>query len=112
MMKLHPLQWHELRRGQDGPVSSRAQWLEYGLDFGVDGDVGLGEAVNLVAGTRGVAEVEEAADVVVLVEDVEDSFGLLARKAKCGDGNGFAVAAGGGKIFFEEIAQRHGQIQT
>ena len=52
---------------------------EDGFDFGVEGDVGGGEAVDGEAAAVEIREVEEAADVIVLVEAGEEALGFLGR---------------------------------
>jgi len=52
---------------------------EDGFDFGVEGDMGSREAVDGEAGAVEFGEVEEAADVVVLVEAGEEALGFLGR---------------------------------
>ena len=60
-----------------------ASTLEDGFDFGIDGDVSGGEAVDGVAlGGRLFGEMEKAADVVVLVEAGKETLGLCDRKTK------------------------------
>ena len=57
--------------------------LQDGFDFGIDGDVGGGEAVDGVTlGGRLFGEVEKTADVIVLVEAGEEAFGVFDRKTK------------------------------
>ena len=65
--------------------------LQDGFDFGVDGDVGGGEAVDGMALGAGLfGEMEETADVVVLVEAGKEAFRLFDRKTKFCNGDGIA----------------------
>src|SRR2546425_337866 len=53
----------------------------------------MGKTVDLVALPARVAEVEESADVVILIKGAEEPLGLLASQAKAAEGHGFPVGA-------------------
>ena len=60
-----------------------ADALQDGFDFGIDGDVGGGEAVDGVTPGGGLfGEMEKTADVVVLGEARKEALGLFDRKTK------------------------------
>jgi hypothetical protein len=93
-------------------MSSLGSGLQNFLDFGVNRNVRLRKTADLEGLAGGFAEVEEAADVVILVEHVEDALGFFVRKAERFDGDGFSVRARCGQIFVNHAAQVHRQIQT
>jgi hypothetical protein len=78
-----------------------------GFDFGVEGDVGGGEAVDGEFGANGFGEMEEAADVVVLVIAGEEAFGFLEGEAEGGERDGLAEVGGVGAVEADEFAQWH-----
>lgn len=80
---------------------------EDGFDFGVEGDVGGGEAVDGEFGADGFGEVEEAADMVVLVIAGEETFGFLEGEAEGGERDGLAEVGGVGAVEADEFAQGH-----
>jgi hypothetical protein len=80
---------------------------EDGFDFGVEGDVGGGEAVDGEFGADGFGEMEKAADVVVLVIAGEEAFGFLEGKAEGGERDGLAEVGGAGAVETDEFAQGH-----
>jgi hypothetical protein len=77
------------------------------FDFGVEGDVGGAEAVDGEFGASGFGEMEEAADVVVLVIAGEEAFGFLEGEAEGGEGDGLAEVGGVGAVEADEFAQGH-----
>ena len=81
--------------------------LKRGLNSLVDGDVGLRKTVDGKVCAGGALEVDEAADVVVLVEMAERGFDFLARKAKRRKRDGPAVGTGDGKVFLDGLAESH-----
>ena len=93
-------------------MSSLGSGLQNFLDFGVNRNVRLRKTADLEGLAGGFAEVEEAADVVILVEDVENLLGLFMRKAERLERHGFSVSARYRKVFVYHAAQVHGQIQT
>ena len=99
-------------RAWDANLPSKVVILQNLLDFGVYRNVGLGEAADLEGLAGGFAEVEEAADVVILIEHAENALRLLVQQAERFDGHGFSVSARCRQIFFNHVAQVHGQIQT
>jgi hypothetical protein len=80
---------------------------EDGFDFGVEGDVGGGEAVDGEFGAGGFGEMEEAADMVVLVIAGEEAFGFLEGEAEGGERDGLAEVGGVGAVEADEFAQGH-----
>jgi hypothetical protein len=80
---------------------------EDGFDFGVEGDVGGGEAVDGKFGAGGFGEMEEAADVVVLVIAGEEAFGFLEGEAEGGERDGLAEVGGVGAVEADEFVQGH-----
>jgi hypothetical protein len=91
-----------------GPAISEEQPdLQDGFDFCVEGDVRLGELVDregLFARRWIQSEVEEAADVVVLVESAEQALGGLSFQAKLIQRDGTAEAACQGAIAIDDFA--------
>jgi len=86
--------------------------LEGRLDPVIDGDVSLGESVDRKVGARRTLKVNEAADVVVLVELAEGGLGFFAREAEGRKRNSFAVVARYGKIPFDGFAEGHGGYRS
>jgi hypothetical protein len=80
---------------------------EDGFDFGVERDVGGGKAVDRKFGAGGFGEMEEAADVVVLVIAGEEAFGFLKGEAEGGERDGLAKVGGVGAVETDEFAQGH-----
>ena len=70
--------------------------------------MGLLEAINIVGGAGNLAEMHEAADVVILVKGAEDAFGGALGEPKIGEWRKKGIAAGDGQIFFDNLLQRHG----
>src|SRR5882762_7333432 len=77
------------------------------LDLRVKGNVRGGDAINGESFARGIGEMEETADVVVLVVAGEDAFGLCDREAKDGESDPFAEIVGVGAVQPDEFAQGH-----
>src|ERR1700692_2176484 len=81
--------------------------LQSGLNFLVDGNVGLLEAVDQVGGAGNLAEVKIAADVVILVERAENAFDLGAFHAEISERGKECEAPRDSQIFLDNLAQRH-----
>jgi hypothetical protein len=64
--------------------------LENGLDFGIKGDMGNGDTIDRKLDAFGLGKMEEAADVVVLVEGRKKAFGFRGRELECGKRDGLA----------------------
>src|SRR5580700_1473960 len=96
-----------LMRASDADRPSKVVKLQNRLNLGVDRDVSLRKPADLKGLAGGFAEVEEAADVVILVEDVKNLLGLVVRKAKRFDGHGFSISARRRQIFVDYVAQIH-----
>ena len=75
-------------------ATNREYPLQNFQDVGVNRNVRLRETADLKRLAGGFAEVEKPADVVILVEHVENAFGLFVRKAERFDWDGFSVCAG------------------
>ena len=75
-------------------ATNREYPLQNFLDVGVNRNVRLRKTADLKRLPGGFAEVKKTADVVILVEHVENAFGLFVRKAERFDGDGFSVCAG------------------
>src|SRR5260370_35321620 len=82
------------------------------LNFSVDGDVGVVEAVDRVVCARNAAEVKIAADVVVLVKRCEYPLSLGAIETKIGQLGGASVAAREGQILFDGFTKVHRSRST
>lgn len=54
--------------------------LEDGLNFGVNGDVGLREPIDLETFAGLIFEMKEAADKVILIKNAERALRFLERK--------------------------------
>jgi hypothetical protein len=80
---------------------------EDGFDFGIEGDVGGGEAIDGEFGAGGFGEMEEAADVVILVIAGEEAFGFPRSEAEVGERDGLAEVGGVGAVEADEFAQGH-----
>src|SRR6202042_3014146 len=68
--------------------------LEDRVDFGVDGDVSGRNGIDVVTGASGFGEVEEAADVVVLVVAGEQALGFGDAEVERREGYGLAKILG------------------
>jgi hypothetical protein len=68
--------------------------LEKGADFGIDADVGGGIAADQVEAAAVEGEVDEAADVVVLVERSEELDGFFRVEGERFEGDGIAPLFG------------------
>ena len=78
------------------------------MDFGVEGEMGGGDAVDgELLGGGGGGEEEEAADVVVLVEGGEEALGFIRRERKRGERDGLAELSGEGEIAVNELVESH-----
>ncbi len=84
-------------------IGTRGSGLQNFLNLGVDRNVSLRKPADLKGLAGGFAEVEEAADVVILVEHVENALGLFVRKAQRFDRHGFSVAARRRQIFVDYV---------
>jgi hypothetical protein len=63
------------------------------LDFGVDRDVRGGDAIDGILFASGLGEIEEAADVVVLVVTGEEALGFGGSQREGGERYGLAKIA-------------------
>jgi len=72
-------------------------------DAGAADDVGL---------ARDVREMQEAAEVVILVEDVEERLSFRGAELKSGEGNGIAEFACDGEVAVHNFAKaQHGRTR-
>jgi hypothetical protein len=93
-------------------ATERHNPLQNLLNVSVNRDVRLRKTADLEGLAGSFAEVEEAADVVILIEHVKDPLGFFVRKTERFDGHGFSVRARCRQIFVNQAAQVHRQIQT
>ena len=93
-------------------LSLLLQPLQHGLDAGIDGDVRDAGAADDVGFALGVGEMQEAAEVVILVENVEERLDFGGTQLKGGEGDGLAEPARGGKVAIHNFAKaQHGRIE-
>ena len=86
--------------------------LQDGLNFRVDGDVRLVEAVDGIGGAGCPGEVKVATDVVILVECAENALDIAPAQAKIRKWRQGREPAGNGQIFFDNFFQVHGVRST
>src|SRR5690242_10818242 len=89
------------------PASLKRQQSENGFNFGVDRDMRCGNTVNRKLLAVGLREMEEAADVVVLVVGGKQALDFGVAERECGERDGPAKFAGLGTIVAHQFAQRH-----
>src|ERR1700674_2638442 len=77
------------------------------LDLRIKGNVRGRDAVDGEFFAREIGEMEETADVVILVVAGEDAFGLGDCEAKDGESDSFAEIVGVGAVQPDEFAQGH-----
>lgn len=94
-------------RGMTISGNFQSQLSENGLNFGVDRDVRLVEAIDSVGRPAHLREMKVAADVVVLVEYAEDALDLSSVDAKIRKRREESKAAREGQIFIDDFAQGH-----
>ena len=86
------------------------QPLQHGLDAGIDGEVRDAGAADDVGLARDVGEMQEAAEVVILVENVEERLDFRGAELKGGESHGLAELAHGGKVAIHNFAKaQHGR---
>src|SRR5713101_5296623 len=88
-------------------VTRQRPLLKDSFDFGVEGDVCGGNAVDGKFLASGFREVEKAADMVVLVVAGEKPFGFRSRELKRREGHRGAKAPGERAVEADEFAQWH-----
>ena len=79
--------------------------LEDGGDGFVDADEGGGDAVDGVGVAIAFGEVEETADVVVLVAGGEEALGFAGGESEGGKSHGLVKFAGEGEVAVDEFAK-------
>ena len=79
--------------------------LQHGLDARVDGEVRDAGAADDVGFARDMGEMQEAAKVVILVEDVEERLGFRGTELKCGEGDGLAELTRDGEVAVHYFAK-------
>ncbi len=67
----------------------------------------LVEAVDFIGRAGDLAEMQEAADMVILVEGAEDVLEFGAFEAEVGERSEERVASSDGEIFLDDVAQGH-----
>src|SRR6201987_515334 len=77
---------------------SISDWLQDGLDFGVDGYVGGGKAVDGEWSAGILGEMEEARDVIVLVVSGEEALVFRMAQPQAGKSHGDAKFQRDGEI--------------
>jgi len=82
-------------------------WSKDCFDFGIEGDVSGGDAVDGEFFACDLAEMEEAADVVVLVVAGKKAFGFTGIKMKGRERHRTSEFTGKSAIAANQIAQRH-----
>jgi len=91
-------------------LSLLLQPLQHGLDAGIDGEVRDAGAADDVGLARDVGEMQEAAEVVILVENVEERLDFRGAELKGGESHGLAELAHGGKVAIHNFAKaQHGR---
>ena len=94
-------------------VSYFCQPLQHGLDAGVDGEVRDAGAADDVGLALDVGEMQEAAEVVIFVEDVEERLDFRGAELKVGESNGLAETAYNGQIAVHNFAKaQHGRTAS
>src|SRR5579862_6382542 len=81
--------------------------LQNRLDFLVNRNMCLFEPDDGVTRSGHLAEVKEAADVVILVQRAENPLNLAALQAKVRQWRQECEAAGDGQILFDDFLQGH-----
>ena len=86
--------------------------LQHGLNAGVNGEVRDAGAADEVGLALGVREMQEAAEVVILVEDVEESLDFRGAQLKGGEGNGLAELTRDGEVAIHNFAKAQHRCRT
>ena len=88
------------------------QPLQHGLDAGIDGDVRDAGAADDVGLSLDVGEMQEAAEVVILVENVEERLDFRGTELKGGERHGLAELARDGEVAIHNFAKaQHGRTE-
>jgi hypothetical protein len=82
--------------------------LKDGMNFGIDRDVRGWHAVDREFEAVGFGEMEEAADVVVLVKRRKKTLGFVRRELKRGERDRLAELTGQGEVEVDKLAESHG----
>ncbi|GAC1624560.1 MAG: hypothetical protein PVS2B2_11450 [Candidatus Acidiferrum sp.] len=87
--------------------------LEDGFDFGIEGDVSYGSAADGVGSAFSLREMEEAADVIVLIITGEDTLDFVWGKGERRKGDGLAIFTGESGVTINEFAKgEHGSAAS
>src|SRR5580693_6911239 len=82
--------------------------LKNGMDFGIDGDVCSRDAVDREFDAVGFREMEEAADVIILVVGRKKTFRFGRRELERGKRDKLAELPGQGEVQVNKLAKGHG----
>lgn len=94
-------------------VLPSANQLQHGLDAGIEGEVGDAGAADDVGLALDVGEMQEAAEVVILVEDVEERLDFRGAELKGGESNGLAELTRDGEVAIHNFAKaQHGRTAS
>jgi len=94
-------------------VLASANQLQHGLDAGIDGEMRDAGAADGVGFACDVGEKQEAAEVVILVENVEERLDLRGTQLEGGQGYGVAETACYGEVTIHNFAKaQHGRTAS
>src|ERR1700722_703596 len=82
--------------------------LKDGVDFGIDGEVAGRDAVDREFGAVGFGEMEEPADMVILVVGREKTFSFRRRELERGKSDTLAELAGQGEVQVNKLTKGYG----
>ena len=81
--------------------------LKNRLNFLIDRNVSLGKTINqerrVRMASRSIAEMKKPADVIILIEEIENAFRLFARNSQRRYRHGFPEAARNCQVLFHHI---------
>jgi hypothetical protein len=78
-----------------------------GLDFSVEGDVRDRLSADGELCAAGIGEMEEAADVIVLVVAGEEALGFSGRELESGESDGLAEFTSERAVAADQFGERH-----
>src|ERR1700680_3703717 len=88
----------------------RIRYSKDGIDFGIDRDVCNGDAIDRKFVAVGFGEVEESADVVVLVVGRKETFRFGSRELERRKRDTLAELAGQGEVQVNKLAKAHENV--